>query len=91
MWMLPANIRTGCSITLFINWLRAFFPALSIPTNIFNPAGWINPLNPDAILNLDPLAVADAGAVRQPVPRSVADQHHRGGVELDSTKPPSTP
>jgi hypothetical protein len=55
MWLLPANIRTGCSITLFINWLRAFFPALSIPTNIFNPAGWINPLGPDAILNLDPL------------------------------------
>jgi hypothetical protein len=67
MWMLPANIRTGCAITLFINWARQFFPALSIPTNIFNPAGWINPLGPDALLNLNPLAVADAGAVRQPV------------------------
>lgn len=55
MWMLPANIRTGCAVTLFINWLRAFFPALTIPTNIFNPAGWINPLGPDALLNFSPL------------------------------------
>jgi hypothetical protein len=56
MWMLPANIRTGCAITLFINWARQLFPALSIPTNFMNPAGWINPLNPDALLNLNPLA-----------------------------------
>lgn len=55
MWMLPANIRTGCAATLFINWLRAFHPAASIPTNIFNPAGWINPLGLDALLNLNPL------------------------------------
>jgi hypothetical protein len=54
MWMLPANIRTGCSVTMFIQLLRLFFPALSIPTNIFNPAGWINPLGPDALLNFLP-------------------------------------
>lgn len=56
MWMLPGNIRTACAVTLFINWARAFFPALSIPTNIMNPFGWINPLGPDAILNLNPLS-----------------------------------
>ena len=55
MWMLPANIRTGCAVTLFINWLRAFFPVATIPTNIFNPFGWINPVGPDAVLNFDPL------------------------------------
>lgn len=56
LWMLPANIRTGCSVTLFIQFLRLFFPALSIPTNIFNPAGWISPLGPDALLNFNPLS-----------------------------------
>jgi hypothetical protein len=56
MWMLPANIRTGCSVTLFIQFLRLYFPALSIPTNIFNPAGWISPLGPDALLNFNPLS-----------------------------------
>lgn len=56
MWMLPANIRTGCTITLAINLARLFFPMLSIPTNILNPAGWINPLGPDALLNFDPLS-----------------------------------
>ena len=56
MWMLPANIRTACAITLFINLARLFFPPLSIPTNLFNPGGWINPLGPDALLNLDPLS-----------------------------------
>lgn len=55
MWMLPANIRTGCAITLFINWARQFWPFLSVPTNIFNPAGWVNPLSPDALLNINPL------------------------------------
>jgi len=56
MWMLPANIRTGCAITLFINLARLFFPPLSIITNILNPAGWINPLGIDALLNFDPLS-----------------------------------
>ncbi|WP_232100383.1 hypothetical protein [Mycolicibacterium litorale] len=55
MWMLPANIRTGCFITLFINLLRLFNPIASIPTNIANPGGWISPLGPDALLNLSPL------------------------------------
>jgi hypothetical protein len=56
MWMLPANIRTGCMVTLFINLARLYFPGLSTFTNIANPAGWINPLGVDALLNFDPLS-----------------------------------
>lgn len=56
MWMLPANIRTGCMVTLFTNLARLFFPPLSVLTNILNPAGWINPLGVDALLNFDPLS-----------------------------------
>lgn len=56
MWVLPGNTRTILAISMFINLARLFFPPLSIPTNVFNPGGWINPLGPDALLNLDPLA-----------------------------------
>ena len=56
MWMMPANIRTGCGVTMFINLARLFFPPLSIITNIFNPPGWVNPTGIDALLNLDPLS-----------------------------------
>lgn len=52
MWVLPGNTRTILSISMFINLARLFFPALSIPTNIFNPAGWIN----GGISGLNPLA-----------------------------------
>lgn len=55
MWLLPANFRTAASITLWIQLLRQFNPVATIPTNIFNPAGWLNPLGPDALLNLSPL------------------------------------
>lgn len=55
MWMLPANIRTACTITMAIQLARHFFPLASIPSNLLNPAGWINPLGPDALLNFDPL------------------------------------
>jgi hypothetical protein len=55
MWMLPANIRTGCFITMTIQLARHFFPLASIATNIANPFGWINPFGPDALLNLNPL------------------------------------
>jgi hypothetical protein len=41
MWVLPWNCRTGISITMWINLCRQFAPWLSIPTNIFNPGGWI--------------------------------------------------
>ena len=55
MWLMPANFRTGAAITLWIQLLRQFDPIASIPSNIFNPFGWINPLGPDALLNLSPL------------------------------------
>ena len=51
MWLMPANIRTGCMITLAINLARLFFPIATVPANILNPFGWINPLGLDAILN----------------------------------------
>jgi hypothetical protein len=54
MWVLPGPCRTICALTSFINLARLFMPVLSVVTNIFNPAGWINPLNPDAALNLLP-------------------------------------
>lgn len=41
MWVLPWNTRTAISITMWINLCRQFHPFLSIPTNIFNPGGWI--------------------------------------------------
>lgn len=55
MWVLPGNTRTILAISMFINLARLFWPPLSIPTNVFNPAGWINPFGVDAISNLDPL------------------------------------
>lgn len=55
MWLMLANCRTACAATFFINLARQFEPGLSFLTNIFNPAGWINPLSPDAILNVNPL------------------------------------
>lgn len=55
MWLLPANVRTACAVTLWIQLLRAFDPIASIPTNIFNPGAWLNPLGLDAVLNLNPL------------------------------------
>jgi hypothetical protein len=54
--MLPANFRTAAGITLFINLARLYFPPLSVITNVFNPAGWVNPLGIDALLNFDPLS-----------------------------------
>lgn len=55
LWMLPANCRTACASTLFINLMRQFEPGLSTITNIMNPFGWLNPFGPDALLNFNPL------------------------------------
>jgi hypothetical protein len=52
MWVLPWNCRTALSITMFINLARQFFPFLSIPTNIFNPGGWIG----TGLQGIDPLS-----------------------------------
>jgi hypothetical protein len=56
LWVLPGPVRTVCAITSFVNLARLFEPILSTIDNIFNPAGWLNPLNPDAALNLLPTA-----------------------------------
>ena len=56
MWVLPGPVRTICAATLAINLGRLFMPGWSTITNIFNPAAWINPLGPDAFLNMNPLA-----------------------------------
>lgn len=55
LWMLPANCRTACASTLFINLMRQFVPGLSTITNIMNPFQWLNPFGPDALLNFNPL------------------------------------
>ncbi|TDZ94831.1 hypothetical protein CCUG62472_01646 [Mycobacteroides salmoniphilum] len=52
MWVLPGNTRTILSASMFINLARLFFPLLSIPTNVFNPFGWLN----GGISGLDPLS-----------------------------------
>ena len=56
MWVLPGPTRSILAISMFINLARIFMPGFSTLTNIFNPAAWINPLGPDAILNLNPLS-----------------------------------
>ena len=56
MWVLPGPCRTICATSMFINLGRLFMPGWSTITNIANPAGWLNPLNPDAILNILPTA-----------------------------------
>lgn len=54
MWVLPGPCRTICALTSFINLARLFMPVLSVITNVFNPPGWLNPLNPDAALGVLP-------------------------------------
>jgi hypothetical protein len=54
MWVLPGPMRTIGFITAFVNLARLFMPGWSTITNIANPAGWINPLGPDAVLNVLP-------------------------------------
>jgi hypothetical protein len=56
MWIIPGPLRTISFITGFINLARIFLPGLSAITNIFNPAAWFNPLNLDAVENVNPLA-----------------------------------
>lgn len=52
MWVLPWNLRTGLSITMFVNLARQYSPFLSIPTNMFNPGGWIG----TGVRGIDPLS-----------------------------------
>lgn len=54
MWVLPGPVRSIIAATMFVNLARIFMPGWSTITNIANPAAWINPLNPDAVLNVLP-------------------------------------
>jgi hypothetical protein len=56
MWVLPGPTRSVLMITMFINLARIFLPGLSFITNVFNPAAWLNPLSPDALLNINPMS-----------------------------------
>lgn len=56
MWVLPGPLRSIAFASGFINLARLFMPGFSTITNAFNPASWINPLNPDALLNINPLS-----------------------------------
>lgn len=42
MWFVPANARTGCALTMVIQFARLFLPVLQIPTNILNPGAWLD-------------------------------------------------
>ncbi|QFG08874.1 minor tail protein [Mycobacterium phage MalagasyRose] len=42
MWFVPANARTGCALTMVVQFARLFLPVLQIPTNIMNPGSWLD-------------------------------------------------
>jgi hypothetical protein len=54
MWVLPGPVRSIIAATMFVNLARLFMPGWSTIASGLNPAGWINPLNPDAVLNVLP-------------------------------------
>lgn len=54
MWIMPGPCRTAVATTMFVNLARLFMPVWSTIANIFNPAGWFNPLGIDAALNFLP-------------------------------------
>jgi len=54
MYVMPGPVRTICALTAFMNLGRLFMPGWSTITNVFNPAGWISPLSPDAVINFLP-------------------------------------
>ena len=56
MWILPGPIRSVLFLSMFVNLARIFVPGLSAITNAFNPGAWLNPLSPDAALNINPLS-----------------------------------
>lgn len=56
MWILPGPLRSVLFMSCFVNLARLFVPGLSFITNIFNPASWLDPLNSDALFNVNPLA-----------------------------------
>lgn len=54
LWIMLGPVRTILAVTSLINLGRLFAPGWSTADNILNPFGWINPLNPDAALNVLP-------------------------------------
>jgi len=54
MWVMPGPCRTILATTALINLGRLFVPGWSGIASGLDPAGWLNPLNPDAVLNLLP-------------------------------------
>ncbi len=52
MWVLPGNTRTILALSMFVNLARLYCPVISIPANLFNPAGWVQ----GGLSGLDPLS-----------------------------------
>lgn len=56
MWVVPGPTRTIAFLTFMVNLARLFVPGISTVTNIFNPAGWLDPLSLDSVENFHPLS-----------------------------------
>lgn len=52
IWLFPMNCRTAVNYTATINLMRQYVPAISIPTNLFNPGHWLIPVADPAIPTL---------------------------------------
>lgn len=59
LWVLPGPACTVCATTAFVNLARIFMPGWSTIDNIFNPAGWVNPLDGFSVLPTEwPIQIA---------------------------------
>ena len=56
IWILPGPTRTILFLTFMVNLARLFVPGVSTILNIFNPAGWFDPLNISSVEQISPLA-----------------------------------
>lgn len=52
MYVLPGNTRSILAMSMFVNLARLYCPVLSIPSNLFNPFGWVQ----GGLSGLDPLS-----------------------------------
>jgi hypothetical protein len=55
MWIAPGPTRSVLFASGMVNLARLFVPGLSFITNLFNPLSWLNPLNSDALFQVNPL------------------------------------
>ena len=55
MWILPGPTRSVLFISGMVNLARLFLPGLSFLANIANPLNWLNPLQADSLLQVNPL------------------------------------